>query len=211
MLKLIYDLYQSWRMNRAMSEASTGESCVACDGTDVTLLGPAAYRCNACGYEGGDGLAALHRAEREAAFARMPEAARRASARGDLEEARRLLTSGLGDLDRAQRVGAMDTLGVGGTGYAGSGGEGAEKYSELNGAMGLLMEAEGLVRDAVAKLYGESSSGESRFDAPSYVAASLDVHFDNLLSDLAFHSRVSSAQGEARQLLATVERLLEEA
>ncbi|MEL6178604.1 MAG: hypothetical protein AAFS10_06605 [Myxococcota bacterium] len=208
MLKVLYDLYQSWKMNRAMSEPSTGEHCVACEGTDVTLLGPAAYRCNTCGYEGGDGLATLQRQQRNASFAQMTEAERLSSARRDLHEAKLLLTSGLGDLNRAQRMATADTLGIGGTGYAGAGGEGAEKLSELNGALGLFMEAENHLRDAVAKIYGEGASDDtSQFETPGYIQSSLDIHFDNIISDLMFHQKLNTIQAQAETLLNTVERL----
>jgi hypothetical protein len=49
------------------AKKSTGPQCVACDSTDVLVLGPDAYRCG-CGYEGGEGYAAYQRAQRQDAF-----------------------------------------------------------------------------------------------------------------------------------------------
>jgi|GEM_PF-2865301 len=49
-------------------EATTDATCVACGGADLDQIAEAAYRCGSCGYEGGEGRAALAAAEAEAAL-----------------------------------------------------------------------------------------------------------------------------------------------
>jgi hypothetical protein len=137
----------AWLHRRRAARAFRSEAhCVVCDGTDLEVLAPAVYRCNACGHEGGEGRVARAREQRSASFGGMDPAERRKSGRRDLLEARTLLLSGLGDLERTQapigdslfedrrRVGSSDL------GHA------------LASGGGQLLEARAKARDAEAKL-----------------------------------------------------------
>jgi ribosomal protein L37AE/L43A len=60
-------VYGIVRRKRAMASTIKDDVCVSCDSEDVTMQGQGAYRCNACGYEGGSGRAAIqHKAKQEA-------------------------------------------------------------------------------------------------------------------------------------------------
>lgn len=135
-----------WLHRRRVARAFRAEAhCVACDATDLELLAPEVYRCNACGHEGGDGEAAHARARREASFRAMDPVERRKSGRRDLREVRRLLSSALGELERARGLG--DSL-FEDTRRTGS----SELGSVMATATGLLLEAREKARDAQVKL-----------------------------------------------------------
>lgn len=61
--------------------------CVACGATAVGLLGPEAYHCYVCGYEGGEGYARYQVNKRRAMYAELPYSQRRALALEDLQSA----------------------------------------------------------------------------------------------------------------------------
>jgi len=42
-------------MHKAKNDPIADDRCVSCDSADLEMLTAAAYRCNACGYEGGSG------------------------------------------------------------------------------------------------------------------------------------------------------------
>jgi hypothetical protein len=81
-------------LRRAFGRAPkpTGPTCLACDSRQVEMLAHAAYRCHACGHEGGDGLPAYLADRRRSELLALPEAERLALARRNLEAARNLLT-----------------------------------------------------------------------------------------------------------------------
>ncbi len=70
--------------------------CIACESRDVEELGKDAYRCRACGYEGGDGYAAYQRGLARKAFETWPLDKRKDEAIKDLKEAKGLLLSAQG-------------------------------------------------------------------------------------------------------------------
>lgn len=73
--------------------------CVACGAASVVFVAPQVYRCHACGYEGGEGLAALMRLRRQAKFDALTFAEKAALAARKAREARRLLLGCQGDVD----------------------------------------------------------------------------------------------------------------
>jgi len=77
---------------------SEGEmaSCAACDSYAVHHVASGVYRCNSCGYEGGDGLAGLLAERRRHAFDHMSPQQRFASLDEDLTDAQRLIGSIVG-------------------------------------------------------------------------------------------------------------------
>lgn len=70
-------------------------TCIACDGSDLAELAPQAYRCNTCGYEGGDGFAEYKANQAVASLEEKPEAALRELALEQLESVR-LMVVGVG-------------------------------------------------------------------------------------------------------------------
>jgi hypothetical protein len=134
------------RLRARLDAPNTGDSCIACSSRDVTSLAPMVYRCRACGHEGGDGWAAWREAQRNASFEAWSPARRRRSAARDLVQARTLLVAGLGDLERASHE-TMSTVSDVLTW------ERSETWAATKGAgLGRLLEAQGWIRDAVAKL-----------------------------------------------------------
>lgn len=208
MLRLLCSLWQGMKMNRAMREDSPGDRCTACDGTKVVLIAPQAYRCNACGFEGGDGWAAYKEQQRHAKFAAMDPAARRASARDDLHEARRLLTSGIGDIEHARDLSGLDMIGLSNIEMDG---EGNAKQAAITAGVGLLLEARNRARDAQAKL-GVSLGTAATADGggTSGLAASFDLHFDNIFTDLKVHRDIGRTLNQARGMLQAVDHVLAE-
>lgn len=207
-LRMIREMLLARRMKKAASETSKGEICVACDSKDVTILAPSAYRCNMCGHEGGDGYAKYMTQLRHASFERLSPEERRAGAEYDLKEARRLLLSAVGDLDRAMISSGLDMAGIGG-GFGT--GEGNEKQSAMTSALGFMMEAKNRADDAKAKMQLFLDTGmASEGAADSYAAWSADLYFDNIFTDLNFHNKIKSAKGDAQRLAAVVERVLKE-
>ena len=208
MFQLILELIRSLRLGSASRAHISDESCVACDSKDLTSLGPGAYRCNACGYEGGSGLAAMQEQRRLAHFDRMTPEERRKSAHEDLLEARTVLNSAIGSLDSVRLMSGLDLVGVGGSGYAGMAGEGNEKQQALVSAMGFVLEAQNQLKDAWYKLQGHPG-GALKLDVPiDYSTWSLDVHLDGLVGDLMMHNKIEQARSQATQMLQAVEQVL---
>jgi hypothetical protein len=73
------------------SVRSTQARCLACDSTELEILGPRAYRCSTCGHEGGEGLPEWLAARKRAEIVAMSAEQRLALALRHLEGARNLL------------------------------------------------------------------------------------------------------------------------
>lgn len=86
----------AWKWQRRAADAPLDDGrCSACDDGDLEVLAPYAYRCLACGYEGGDGYVVWQAERRRAEHARLDGPTRRAlaaslieAAHGELEGAR---------------------------------------------------------------------------------------------------------------------------
>lgn len=206
-LRLIREWLVGRKMAKAAAEGSSGERCIACDSTDVTVLAPAAYSCNQCSHEGGDGYAAYKRAQRNASFEALSTAERRTGARDDLIEARRLLVSAIGDLTRAAHASGFDMAGMGGSLSEGGGGE---KQSAFTSATGLLHEARNLIDDAKAKLGKTVDAAMPAADGgDDYLVWSADIYFDNIFTDIQFHTKIASVSADANRVLKAVENTLQ--
>jgi len=89
-------IWQAIKRSRALRDPISDNECVSCGSTSVTMLGPNAYRCDQCGYEGGSGVAAKRAQDQLDWIAQMDPALRQESGVKDLHEARTLLLSTLG-------------------------------------------------------------------------------------------------------------------
>lgn len=175
----------------------------------MLVIAPAAYRCRVCGYEGGDGWGAYREQQRHAKFMAMDPEARRASARDDLLEARRLLTSGIGDIEHARTLSGLDMIGLTAMSHGEVDGEGAEKHDALTAGVGLILEARGRARDAEMKLgtsLGPAATAEG--GGASGMGADLDLHADNIFTDLLVHRDIGRTLDQARVMLHWVDRVL---
>lgn len=210
MINVLHSIWRAFKMDNAMREVSDGQQCVACDSPNTTLVGPAAYRCQDCGYEGGDGWAALARQKREAGFAQMSPEQRRESAKRDLIEARTLLLSGVGELERAASLSRMDMVGLSPYAHAEVAGEGHEKHAAMTSGVGLLLEAKQLAQDAQAKLgISLGAAAKTCGGGTTNTAAVLDLHLDNLFTDWAVHNDIQRTIVEGQQMQAAVDAVLE--
>ncbi|MEL6177690.1 MAG: hypothetical protein AAFS10_01995 [Myxococcota bacterium] len=89
--------------------------CVACESTQLDNLAKAVYRCQTCGYEGGEGRAAWLREQKRAQWEGLSSFQRRELSERKLHEARELLTRALSELEFAQqRMGGLLPGGGGG-------------------------------------------------------------------------------------------------
>ncbi|MFT6376977.1 MAG: hypothetical protein ACJARS_003637 [bacterium] len=75
------------------AQNNDGMACVACESADVATLAPLAYRCNVCGYEGGDGYAAWQDTKTRAAYDSWKVSQLREHANAQLNEARSALVA----------------------------------------------------------------------------------------------------------------------
>jgi hypothetical protein len=73
--------------------------CAACDAASVLFVAPQVYRCNVCGYEGGEGMAKLMRLKHEARLDALSPAQKQQRALAEAREARRILLGCFGDVD----------------------------------------------------------------------------------------------------------------
>lgn len=96
----------SWLKTRLRPAKQTQAGCcLVCDSTDLHLLGPNAYRCLSCGYEGGPGYAAYLDNQRRARITALEPVERQAFARQRLDAARNLANGA--DPDWARRNSAV--------------------------------------------------------------------------------------------------------
>lgn len=92
---------QAVRTRQAMAAEVEGDRCVACSSADILAFGSEAYRCNACGFEFGDGLLKLRREARRKVVEQMDPLERRKGGIADLKEAHLMLLAAQGHVDRA--------------------------------------------------------------------------------------------------------------
>ncbi len=210
LLKLIFDMFQANKMNRAMREGSTGSSCTACDSANVHVFAPAAYRCLDCGYEGGDGYAAYKQGQKAASFEQLSAEERHARAHRKLLDAQRLLLSGIGDAQHAMKLSGLDIVGIGSQAYGGSAGEGNEKQMALTAAVGLLLEAKNDMVDAQmlmgTPVFQQVIAGD--MGGGSMALASADLYLDNIFTDLLAHGRIMEVVNRARTMKDAVDHIL---
>ncbi|RMG17603.1 MAG: hypothetical protein D6729_08615 [Deltaproteobacteria bacterium] len=86
------------RIREVLDEPIDANTCVACGSRLLTFLGPAHYRCDACGYEGGRGLAQKQLEARRASLKSLPPTERRKAGIEALREAHRILSAASGSL-----------------------------------------------------------------------------------------------------------------
>lgn len=202
LLVLSVAIWQMRRFNKVLKDPVSDDLCVACNSNNLKALGPNAYLCNACGYEGGSGLAAIREAERAKKLAAMSTDQRHASGLNDLREARTLLLGCQGIMANTVSLSRGDMLG--------SGDSGREKQQQLANAVNEMMLAAKLV-DAARQKLGDAleESDKKAFEIDfSDTTSFLDVTGDNLAFDLAMHSRIKAAAKHAEAMLVGVDNAL---
>lgn len=203
---MLYEWFQSWRMGNALRAEIDASRCVACDSDDLHLVADEAYRCRACGYEGGPGWARMQKDRAKAKAAALPPAQRKAEALAFLKDARVLLLGARGSMKGARAASHHDLIGIGND-PMGMGDESQEKWGRVNNAMQDVGEARQLVEKAAMRLQGGVPGFEA--DDPVVGAAVLDRHVDGPLVNLMAHSRIDEMAGHVEGLLGAVEAAIQ--
>lgn len=203
---MIRELIQSWRMGNALRADIADDRCVACDSTDIDKVADDAYRCRACGYEGGPGWARMQQEKAAARAAALPPAQRKKEAIQLLSEARTLLLGAKGTMSGALSASRQDMLGLGGD--QGRAGDLSEKWGMVNTAMADVAEARNLVKKASMRLR-DGIPGFGDDDDPTVGANILDRHVDGIAMDLMAHGQIGQMAGHVDGLLGAVEASLE--
>lgn len=206
LLMMLYQWLQSWRMGDALRAEIDTSRCVACDSADLDAAAEDAYRCRACGYEGGPGWARMQRERAEAKAAALPPAQRKGEALRCLQDARVLLLGARGSMRGARAASHHDLIGIGND-PMGMGDESSEKWGRFNSAMRDVGEARQLVERASMRLQGGVPGFAA--DDPVVGAAVLDRHLDGPLVNLLAHSKIDDAAGHVEALLGAVEAAIE--
>lgn len=193
-------LYGVHRMRKGMKAEIADDECVSCGERSLTSLGPNAYRCNACGYEGGSGLKAIQEAAHHARIDALSPQERRASGLRDLQEARDLLVAAQATFVSARHSAAMDVIGFGGD-------RGQTKQAELVRAMGDAQRAHKAITDANRKL-GDLHLGDGADVDMTGLDFATDIGMDNLVSNMMVHSKIEQASQRVDDLLQRVEASL---
>ena len=208
---VVTTVVRTQRMNEALRSGSSGDQCTACDSRNVQQLAPGTYRCNDCGYEGGDGYAAYKEGERAAKFANLSPEQVHEQARSKLLNARSLLLSGIGDAKHAQQLSNLDLVGVGSQAYGGMAGEGMEKHNALTAAVGMMLEAQREMKDVQmmtkSPMFADWVGADMGGVGTGLAAA--DVHFDNIFADLMAHGRITEVLHRAGGMKKSVDWALE--
>jgi hypothetical protein len=196
-------IWQLRRFNKVLKDPVRDDVCVACNSAQLTSLGTNAYRCNACGYEGGSGLMAMRDAAKTKKLEAMSPEQRRASGLKDLREARTLLLGCQGIMQHTVSLSRADLMGGGDAGH--------DKQRELATAMREMMLAEKMIGDARRKLSDELDEASRKTFEVSFFGAGffLDTAGDNIFVDLAMHSKIKEAAQHCDRMLEGVEGALE--
>jgi len=202
MLEFLQNLFSESRRKKAMGEELNSSECVACDSSDVTSLGPDAYKCNQCGYQGGSGLAAMHESKRLASFDAMDPAERAQSAVADFREAESLLIGCQGSLAGARNAAVTDYLT--GSQYAGPDGDMDEKQGLLTSVYQDYDLARRAVKDAAYKLQLPGTVAEFEGPGPNVAAWKADLW--NV--DFPMFAEIESARLDCETLLLEVQDIL---
>ena len=178
--------------------------CVACDSQDLTVIGQGAYRCNACGYEGGSGMAQLMEDERHTGFDAMSPEQRIRTAREDLLHARALLQGAIGSLGSAQSAAVQDLIGLSGSAM---GGEIDEKQNLLTTAMGDFEHARRAVLDAAYKLNVPGTVAAFQSDDINFGRWAMDAQgaLTESLGDIMMFDTIATARRQVTTLLGEVD------
>jgi|MDTC01.2.fsa_nt_gb ribosomal protein L37AE/L43A len=204
MTSALIGLWQSARMRKAMNTDLADDCCVACNSSNLADLGPGAYRCKACGYEGGSGLKKIQEQAKEEAIDALDPAARRRAAIIDLREARTLLLAASGSMKNVISLSKADMIGLP-SGWDG----GTRKNNELNSAMADILRAKQHIDDASLKSGNDILEGDELNIDFSSLEFSLDTYFaDNFFSDVAVHKKIKKVNRHAEHMAQAVNAAL---
>jgi len=193
-------LYRAYRMHRAASEPIEDGVCVACQSRDCTLLAPAVYRCNKCGFEAGSGMPAYRKALALAQIDAMDPKARFESALADLRESRLALLGAQGLLDNAGVMSAMDIVDLENLD------RGSAKQSVVVAAAREMQRAGNCIEQASAKLRQQLTEGPVKAELGSLeMLLDSSLFGDSLATDLLAHARIDALKAETQRVRAQVE------
>jgi hypothetical protein len=193
------------RTRRALAEPIGGDQCVACNATSVTMFAPECYRCDACRFTWGDGMAALAQQQRAQQIAQLGATDRHALAKKELEEAASRLLGADASLEHASNQLGLDLIAGGGIGagdmYSRARSEGIVKAA---GEMGMAQKH---IRNAAEAMGWRIEGHGASIDFHSELFA-LDAHFESMLLDIAAHMQVGKLKKQAAAMRQGVDAAL---
>lgn len=189
------------RMRLAESEPLPCDVCLACGEREVEEIAPQVVRCLACGFVGGQGMAAWQRKRREEELVALAPEARTALAREKLREAQDTLDTAEQLLNQAWSASWTDLLGF-------SFDRGVEKQNALMGGLAQMSVAE-LMLDEGAWLLDSFRAHPVFNDAPNPWLMALDTGWftDSWWIDWAVHRRIKRARAQLRGVREQAEAL----
>lgn len=204
------------RTQRVLDETHDDDVCVACNGDQVSELGPQAFRCDGCSFTWGSGLGQLRADAQRQRIEAMSDDERRQAGLNDLGQAKLLLVAATGTIETALEVSRADLDGA-------TDNRAAEKHQTI--ALGLTQarEAREHIVAAKMKLVGAPSNtldvldvdfidlgaDHYLFDAFDFsVAAGGIAILDVQIGDREIHDELEKLVRRVRDMLASVERAL---
>jgi hypothetical protein len=196
------NLFRGLMYRRVLRSDISDDECVACGSKELTSLGPNAYECNTCQYQGGSGLATMQADARFAVFDAWDELKRLASATSDLQEARTLLLAATGTWANALPAATHDAMGLH---QRGSRDDQDEMQAMMTRAMGGLAEARMLVQNASYKLKSHPDGAIVATLPIQFEKWVFDEHSDDLFADLLMHQRMTKIGKHAREMAQAID------
>jgi ribosomal protein L37AE/L43A len=199
---------QPWLRARRMRAAGdaelTADECAACGSRDVQPVAAAVIRCRACGFVGGEGMAAWHRQARRARLEKLSPEARRRLALDKLREANLQLELARTSLDQAAGASRTDLAGL-------AFDRGEEKQNALAAALRYMQSANVHATEAVEAVGLATEVSEPMDLEQSGLLRSLDTAWltDGIFPDLAMHLKIRKARAQLGEMQRAVNRLLQ--
>jgi hypothetical protein len=182
-----------WRSLRAMqaaeAEALPTDLCIACGERQLEPVAPQVVRCLACGFVGGDGMAAWQRARLAQQVARLTAPERAVLTHSKLEQAAASLETAHELLDQAWRMSWFALLGLSD--------RGAERVNALMGGLAQMQVAQLLLDEASWLLAGAGTPPVPDLDkSPLRMALETGQLADRWFMTWAVHWRIKQARQE---------------
>lgn len=201
----LYGLHQAGLLKAGMNAQIADDECVSCASKDLETIAPEAYRCRACGYEGGVGLVALQDAAADARVDGLSPEHRKREAIADLADAKSVLLAVTGTMQSVLSLSRRDIVGFGTD-------AGREKQQAFIGALGEMQRAQNSVKAAARKLgwtpgHDPDPTQSLGIDFNS-AGFALDICLDDVFSNLHVHDKIKAADRYAAQMLSAVEEAL---
>lgn len=192
-----------------MRKPITDDRCIACDSTTISPLGPRAYLCESCGYEGGSGYKQYRAQAQKKRIERLSPRDQVSSAIKDLKEAKLLLLGAEGIITNAESLSRRDMM-RSPDGLPTK--QGSQKQLVFMTAHRDILLSEQLVRSAALKLKEDIKFSGISVDFDSWAFRN-DVSITNLPSterraDREVHGHIKAAEEHVHEMIELIENTL---